>query len=266
VPKGTQLTVLTPTNVPAGATWTGSQLIVTADDVTISGYQINGGVIVRGARTTIRKTLISDTSDAVVVAVDYGYPKASLLLEDSEVNGNAPNSNCTIDVGWSNYVLLRDNLHDCTDAIAYVNGNDVIKDSWLHTVFDHNKTGTGIHADVLQTTEGSNDQIVHNTIENSQPTGTSGWMCGTDQGPVSNILFENNLINVSGYGWYGCATSSGLNPQLSGPMIYRNNHVERAPEGYWPNGDKGPDVDTVDRAVVFVNNVWDDDGSPIPRG
>lgn len=258
VPAGTTLTPLTAANAPAGTSWANGDLTITADNVVVSGFNITGCVVVQGHNATVQNTLVTAAGCDVVVKVDYNFPNASLLLQDSEVDGKAPNSTTMLDVGWSNYTLLRDNLHDATDAIAFVNGNDVIQDSYLHTVFDYNQTGTGIHADVLQVTEGSNDRVIHNTLENHQGSGTSGWMCCTDQGPVSNVDFEYNLIDASGYGIYGGAID-GLahNPGLSN-MVYAHNRFTHEANT------KGPAAYTADPAITWTDNTFTD-GVAIPQ-
>lgn len=269
VPAGVTLTTMTSANAPTGSAYANNFLEITADNVVIDGFLINGGVHVTGHNDTISRSKIVDAGTYAdgsngVVEMDYNT-NVNFLLVDSEIDGRAPNSHCFRALEYNGYTALRDNIHDCTDALAYVNGSAVIRDSYLHTVYDHNLDGVGIHSDVLQKSLGSNDTVIHNRLENHDGSGTSAWQCCTDQGPVSNLDFENNLIDASGWGVYGGAID-GLahNPQLGPNVVYANNHFVSNPPAF-----KGPDIYTVDPAVTWTSDIWDDGvnaGNPVPRG
>lgn len=274
VPAGTTLNTLTAANVPqapgcSANRFNGTELDIYCAGTVVSGMRINGTIVVSAANVMIRDSYISDHTtahDHDTIMVDYNNPSASLTVEDSEATCYGNQGYCYHIIGYSNYTLLRVNFHDATDAIAYTNGNTDIEDSWLHDVYscEAYAGSCGIHADVVQKTEGSHDKLIHNYLSNSQPDGTSGLQCCTDQGPVSDYIVADNLFNASGWEMYG--GFPGQN-RMSGSILYENNHFMRAPEGYWSNqngGLNGPNVYTYDPGVItWSGNMWDDSGQAL---
>ena len=115
--------------------------------------------------------------------------------------------------------------------------------------------------DGIQMTEGSNVWIVHNMVSNPQDQ-TSCIQVGADQGPISNVVEEDNLVNGGGYSLYG---GEGGAYSVSNIKIL-NNRIMRLPEagGFFTNGGfYGPVTATNDAAITFLGNVWDDTGAPV---
>lgn len=262
VPAGTKLTVLTAANAPAGTTWSGGELTITGANTHIDAMEIAGAVYVDAPGVTISRSLIKSPDvfagySQDVIEVNYSNPAAYLTITDSEAYDSHDVTVCGAILGENQFTAIRVNLHSCQDDIAHPQGNSTIQDSWLHGIDNLNN---GAHMDTLQITSGSNIKIVHNTLENQW---FDNWQCCVDAGPVSNLLFQNNLLNAAGPDLYGGAAPPGY-PKLSNAQ-YLNNHFMRAPQpGAWANNP--PAIYTVDPAITFTGNVWDNTGAPVPQG
>jgi hypothetical protein len=206
---------------------------------------IRGCVTVNAPNVTIRNSRI--TGDCWT-AVDND--STALTIEDSTVIAT---TGATVGVGWSDYTLRRVEISGGSDG-AFANGNVLVEDSWIHGMIP---TGDS-HNDGIQVTSGSNITIRHNTIDNALSE-TSAIMLGADQGNISGITVENNLLNGGGYTLY-----AGANPP-TGKTISNirliGNHFGRT---YWSTcGYYGPMAAQDDPEITMSGNVWDDTGAAI---
>lgn len=272
VPAGTALTTLTAANVPApagchGNSLSGGTLTITCPGTVVDSYDIEEiNVFVSAPGVVFSRDLIQTHSygqqDANVVLVDWSNPSAHLALYDSTLNGYGWQGNNYHVIAYGQYTAIRDNVYGGTDADAYVNGGTLIEDSWFHDAYAceayQNPTGPGsdcgIHADVLQKSEGSHDAVIHTTIQSSHGTLTSGIQCCTDQGSVSDWKVEGNLFLTDGWQMYG--GYPGQN-SLSGAVYTGNHFTGRIP------AEKGPVVYASGPGITFSANVLDHSGLPV---
>lgn len=224
--------------MPTGTTLSSSAaLTISKAGQIVSGLDVKGCVTVNAANVVIEKSRITGGCTNVIQNNSTG-----LIVRDSEIVGTGANTEA---IGWTDYTLLRVNIHGTGDG-ARANGNVVIQDSWIHGLVSSSDS----HNDGVQVTEGSNIRIVHNAIEN--PNGqTSAVMIGADQGAISDIAVQNNLLNGGGYTLY-----AGGGPGIT----VTGNHFGKK---FFPKcGYYGP-VNISDSGVAFTGNVWDDTGAPV---
>jgi len=266
VPAGTTLTALDADHVPVGATWDGIALYVHQDGATIEGYDIPGAVVIQASDVTLRDdrvTVTEDrfpTADGAVILVDYNHPGASGIVEDTEASGSNGKA-CGVVIGFSDFLLLRDNFHSCGD-IVHPNGYNLIQDSWLHDTPD--ATGDD-HNDALQITGGGdqhssvNVTILHNKLENQEGE-VSAIGLGPDQGDIRNVLIYGNILNGGGYSLYGGGASHGHH--TTNTRIIDNRWMRLPqPGAYFAKGGASGPV-AADDPDTLQGNVWDDTGQP----
>jgi hypothetical protein len=121
-------------------------------------------------------------------------------------------------------------------------------------------SGGGQHFDGFQSDGGQNITLRHNVIRNPCSQ-TSAIIMSSDTASISNATIDDNLIAGGGWTLY-CAgvdnTSSVSNMNVTGNRVART---------YWTQGGYyGPDARCgVGYADTWSANVWDEDGSPLPR-
>lgn len=187
VPAGTSLTIYSGTlkALQAGATY--------------SGLDIRGCVDIRAANVTIQNSRITCSRVSATVKVFTG----NVTIQDTEINGAGGASNC---VASNDFTLIRVNIHNCFDGVR-ANGRVVIRDSFIHDL----KRVSGGHHDTIQTTQGNSITLEHNTLfpfQNGDPM-NAAYIAGEDQGPISNVLVHNNLVNGGNYTFYIAAGIDG---------------------------------------------------------
>lgn len=157
-----------------------------------------------------------------------------------------------LEVGWNN-------ISQFGDAISVGDGN--VHDNYVHDLqaymplCGNSPCSTYQHSDDLIVD--GNDKvgltITHNTMFN-QHTADHGASAAIglfdDNGPVTNITVDNNLIAGGAYALYaGGATSSNI--------VVTNNHFSTI---FWPaSGIYGPDAYWHEgNGNLWSNNIWDD--------
>jgi len=167
----------------------------------------------------------------------------------------------------ANYNAHRLFIHNGSDC-AYVQKDAQVHDSLCAVGPDANDDGwpdsTGVcsgpeHFDGLTSDGGTNEVYDHNTIRNPC-TQTSAILISTNTSPISNVTITNNLMTGGGYTLY-CAAS---NPGVGGFETVTGNRIAktyRSTSGFY-----GPTAYCSSSGVTaWSNNVWDEDGSPLPR-
>ncbi|HZR29630.1 MAG TPA: Ig-like domain-containing protein [Terriglobales bacterium] len=224
----TNVTVMSPwpdatnTGVPPGKTLTivNGDIEITAPNTVIDAKDIRGCVLVNAPGVVIKRSRINCAGFVVVTnnsASIYhgGYTGAGLLIEDSEVScldGNGMPANGTA-IGDNNFTVRRLNIHGCENGFD-VDLNADIEDSYIHDLFQ----SAVAHTDGLQSADGSNLTINHNTIYGDSPgcPNTDGSGCGGTSAininncdpamrtcpTSSNTTVSNNLIAGGSYTLY----------------------------------------------------------------
>ena len=91
-------------------------------------------------------------------------------------------------IRFSNYVALRVNIHGCENGLD-IGRNVTLRDSYIHDL----AAGEGFHNDGIQSDDGSNSTIEHNTIYaiDTSAININNWSAGPN---TQNVLIRNNLL------------------------------------------------------------------------
>ncbi|MDQ4034005.1 MAG: carbohydrate-binding protein, partial [Actinomycetota bacterium] len=179
VPKSVEL-------APSGS------LTVSEDGAVVESRKITGTVTVKANDVVIRKTLI-ESDGLYAIKIMPGY--RNLVVEDTEIDGGGVGSAA---VCCSNYSLLRVDIHDVTEG-PRLGSNTAVEDSYIH----HLHRCDSCHIDALQTTGGTDITIRRNNLQAYNPTTgylmNAAYQFGTTQGPVTDVLVEDNFMNGGNY-------------------------------------------------------------------
>ena len=243
------------TGVPRGtvlAAYTG-KLDITEPNTVIDGMEINGCLEIKATNITIKRSKITCKAEGgmIIKVYDELPGGASVTVEDSEIDGQGEG----LGIGFGYFTLRRVDLHNVNEGVR-VSGHCTIEDSWIHDlVFTDEKD----HQDILQTTEGSQMVVRHNTLESFNPTANEPFnavfMLGSETGPsVSDLLVEGNLMTGGNY-------TVNFRPDIKAQNIrFRNNVFVR-------NARYGPVVrEDVEGVIWEPTNVWLDSGQPVAQG
>jgi len=209
----------TTTGVPAGTQLTkyNGTLVVTTPGAVIEGLNITGGVIIQAPNVTIKNCVIT-SNQWYVVLFDWSTDSSNGTIENCEVYGSGNNiapGNHGI-VGGD--LVIGNNVHDVEQGLAPDSGS-TIQGNYIH---DLNNPQSDPHYDgILILGNRSNITITGNTIIN-QHTQTDAIMIQNPQGPVSNIIIDNNKLIGGGYTVYSDASHGG--GKITGVQI-TNNHI-----------------------------------------
>jgi hypothetical protein len=234
------------TGVPAGTNLTiinGDLEIKTAGTV-VDSKDIRGCVIVQAANVTIRKSKITCTSFygiASYAASDDG----GLLVQDVEVDCADHNST---GISYEGLTVQRAHIHNCENGLD-IYRNVTITDSYIHSIYE----GATGHGDGIQSSDGSNTLIDHNTIYGESTTSAIN-INNNPSGPTStNITISNNLLAGGAYTLY-CP----IRPTVNFKIL--NNHFSRI--FYATSGAYGPNSDCTDESQIS-GNIWHETGQPV---
>jgi len=213
-------------------------LTVSTAGAVVSGLDVRGCVTVTAKNVTIRNVRVSGSCDDLIQNRSTG-----LVIDHVTLVGTGSD---TEGIGWSDFTVTNANISNVGDGIR-ANGNVVVRDSYIHGLV----SSGGSHNDGIQVTDGSNITIEHNAIENPNSQ-TSAIMLGADQGSISNILVQNNLLNGGGFALYGGAQPPSGNTisnirlvdNVFGKLFYANC------------GQYGPITATNDSRITVSGNLW----------
>ncbi|MCU1456486.1 MAG: hypothetical protein JWL73_578 [Actinomycetia bacterium] len=224
----------------------GPMTISTAGAV-IENVNVTGSITVTASNVTIRNF----RAQAILqVAGNSG-----MVLEDGEIYGGPAFTGDGLE--WAQYTMRRMNVHNTFDGLKG-HGNVLIENSWIHdmNVFRGAQFGAGgySHNDGLQVSAGSNITVRNSRFER---TGlNSAIFIDADQGPINNVLIENNYLSGGGFTFYSIQSRSA--PQFGVPtnVTVRNNTF---------GGDHLFDYATVGGNVVWSGNVNESGQTVTPR-
>ena len=241
----------TNTGVPRGtklAPYTGSLDITTAGTV-IDGKAIKGCVGVKAQNVVIKRSTITcgDKGALIVRVYDETQGGASVDIEDSEIVGNGYG----LAVGYGDYTLKRDNIHDLNEGPHISDGAD-IEDCWIHNLVF---TSDADHQDVVQTTGGDTMTLRHNTLEAFDPTTdqpfNAAFMVGSETAPLRNVTVENNLMTGGTYTVSIRPDLKATNVRFAGNVFVRNSQYDAV------------DRETTQGVTWDKTNIWADSGQPV---
>lgn len=210
------------TGVPAGVELTASGgLDIGRAGTVVDGLDIDGCVDVRADNVTIRNSRIRCARPTTAVRLFDDHH--GLLIEDVEIDGNGIVSTA---VGFSDYTLLRVDIHDVIDG-PRLGDNTVMQDCYVHDLV----RAEGSHNDAVQVTGGSGIVIRHNTLDAySIETGdyfNSAIMVGSSSAPVDGLLIEDNYLNGGNY-------TVNFHPNLHANGVVGRNNVFGPDHRYGP--------------------------------
>jgi hypothetical protein len=142
--------------------------------------------------------------------------------------------------------VTRSNVHNCDHMMNAAGDNVIIRDNYCHDL----TSLAVVHADCIQELGGlTNLTIDHNSLWSRD---TSDILLGQEYGDASNVRITNNrLMSIGDPPPAYLLYISGTNTVVDGNRFTRRY-------GY------GPCTLNTGNPVTWTNNVWDDDGSPIP--
>jgi hypothetical protein len=224
---------------------TGPMTISTPGAV-VQNVDVSGTITVTAGNVTIRNF----RAQSILQSSASG-----MLLEDGEIYGGPSFTGDGLE--WNAYTMRRVNVHNTFDGLKG-HGNVLIENSWIHDMneFRGAQYGAGgySHNDGLQVSAGSNITVRNSRFER---TGlNSAIFIDADQGPIDNVLIENDYLSGGGFTFYSIQSRSA--PQFGVPtnVTVRNNTF---------GSDHLFDYATVGGNVVWSGNVNESGQTVTPR-
>lgn len=179
------------TGVPAGTHLSRSgPITVTQPGAVVRDRDIVGCVVVQAPDVVIERSRIRGSCLNLVENDSTG-----LTVRDSELIGDEQQANGQA-IGFGNYQALSLNIHGTTDGLR-ANGRVVVRNTWVHDL----QACAACHNDGVQISQGSDVVLRHNRIENPLDE-TSAVLVKADQGDISDIHIEDNILDGGGYTVY----------------------------------------------------------------
>ncbi|HSW81184.1 MAG TPA: hypothetical protein VLG40_02195 [Candidatus Saccharimonas sp.] len=226
---------------------------VTGSNITFTNCIFHGGTAT--SNTALLDTQVEDSSSPYT-----HHGGKSIIVEDSEFVPMNPS--VLIDGIWGeNLTLLRINTHGSVDGMKLSN-NSTLRDSYSHDTqwYDHDPNTTdGTHNDAVQILDGTNIQIIHNTLNPNDSRANSSVQITQDFGTTGTVLLDSNWADWGGYTFnISQKRNSDLSDTLKTVSV-KNNRFGRHSE-YGPTK-----IGTGVTLAAFSGNVWDDNSQPIPQ-
>ena len=247
----------TNTGVPSGtALLASTSLSITQDGTIIDSKDVTGSITINASNVIIKKSRITNVSNTLAAIVMRSG--SNLLIEDSEIDGGAAG----IAIGYGEYTIRRSNVHGGNDALR-AGDNSYVYDSYIHDLY----RAVGTHNDVVQDINGQNVLFQHNTLlaYNGVPGAgiTAGdpmnsiFQIGNQTGNISNVVFDNNIVNGGNYSFNANWTNLDAGLYSASGIRIVNNRFGR-------DYRYGPKANMRTSLVVWANNIWDDTGAVLP--
>lgn len=265
------------TGVPAGTTLStyNGNLTTSYNGQVIENLNVKGYIEVQHTDVIIRfcrvENYIRSNGNSPIIEDCTVAPPDSQWFD---VNGQPTGNGIALDfgIGYSHFTARRVNIYGFGDAFKAA-GSATIEDCYIHDLFAYLK-GDGVstnHCDGIQLVTGSNVVIRGNYIDprdwyytgEHTNNGTSCVIIKADDGPISNVTVENNLLQGAGsYTVY--AHPVGANTLTN--IVVQNNRFMR---NIWSMGSQYGVFQYSQSAqaqITWSGNVWDDTGVTIPLG
>lgn len=209
------------TGVPAGTRlepYTGSCDIRTPGVVIEAKTVECEGILIYVPGVVIRSSVVRGP-------VRTNSPEASVLIEDSEIDGRQAQSEA---IGYDNVTVLRSNVYGNQHTV-HCGNNCRVEDSWLHDQFDG--ADLGWHQNGFLTNGGRNIVLRGNRIE--CVGGCTADVALIPDDDISDVLVERNLLVASPDSSY-CVHGGGHSGGKSGTatrVVFRDNVFQRGANG-----------------------------------
>lgn len=212
VPAGTVLTPATKTKLPPGCAFSGSGSLVVSQPGAISGWDIQAPVYIQADNVTLQNCKVTAANFFVVETVGK-----NTTIQNCTINGTGANNDGCNGI-WGTGIFTANDISNVENGIALFDNGAVIKDNYIHDL----KASGSPHYDGIQIDGNiSNVLIQHNTIINDFGQ-TSAVMIDNNDGPISNITVDTNLLVGGGYTIY--VDGHFNNNPITGVSI-TNNHM-----------------------------------------
>jgi hypothetical protein len=250
--------------VPAGVAltpYTGPCTITKAGTV-IEAKKIGCSLLIKASGVVIRKSTIDGIVDS-----DSGSPKASVLIEDSVLDGGRAERAV---VSSHHATVRRSELKGAKDSMQ-CNESCTVEDSWLHG--QYLAPDSAAHLNGFISNGGRNMVVRGNTIAcdaqmNSRDGGcTSPVAIFGDFEPTVNFVIDGNFLVAStsqSYCAYGGYDEGKPYASKVAGIVFTNNVFDRGTNGKC--GAFGPVTSFLSSAPgnVWSNNTWEDGGTIKP--
>ena len=174
-----------------------------SNNTVVNAISISGCIIVEAYGVTIKNSKVG----CVRIEGDAANSaNAPLTIQDTEIV--CPIGSWNTGIRFSNFSAIRVNIHGCENGLDI--GNHVtLRDSYIHDL----ATGADLHTDGIQSGDGSNSTIEHNTIYGAD---TSAININHDAGgpQTHDVLIRDNLIAGGGYALF-CPIPATSNFQIT---------------------------------------------------
>jgi Bacterial TSP3 repeat len=194
----------TNTGVPTGTSLTprSGTVTVSTNNTVLNAISTSDCVVVTGYGVTIKSSKVG----CVIVdgaAADPANPR--LTIQDTEIV--CPIGSWNTGIRFNNFNAIRVNIHGCENGLDI--GNHVtIRDSYIHDL----ATGPELHTDGIQSDDGSNSTIEHNTIYGAN-TSAVNINYDPDGTHTHDLLVKDNVLAGGGWTLY-CPLPPTTNVQI----------------------------------------------------
>jgi hypothetical protein len=259
------------TGIPAGTTLTKPKLdadrnyVVTTNNAVVDAVDVSGCIDVRATGVTIKDSRAACmTTSQSPAAENPANPR--LTIQDSEVVCNASSPGKT-GILWRNITVLRTDISGCENGLD-MTSDFTLEESYVHALTQCAKPGCpepDAHTDGIQSSNGTNVTIEHNTIEGwTRPctypsdgtcNGTSAININANPGgpTTTNLLIKDNLLSGGANALY-CPASATADAQIV------DNHFSTV---YSPKvGEYAPSSNCASDETVS-GNVYHESGKPV---
>ena len=183
---------------------------------TFENLAVRGTIRVTASNVTIRNF----TARNVEIAPDA----REITLERGRLDGLGNPKNTTDGVSFNDFTARGLEISRQIDGFKAM-GNVTIEDCWVHDLNGLRGPGTGAgdysHNDAVQVSVGSNVAIRRNRFE--RPGLNSAVFVDADQGPISNVLIENNFLDGGTFTLYVIKSRSAPQNGMPEDVVVRNN-------------------------------------------
>lgn len=216
-------------------------LTIAVAGTTISGLDIQGGVVVNADNVTIEMSRIAASAWAVIKIDPH---RTGIVVRDCTIDGRGagPDGNGNQGI-MGQGTFQRNNISNVENGIVLTGKDNLIEGNFIHDL----KAGGAPHYDGIQIDGGISDTVIRrNTIINSH--GAAGAiMIDNEFGPVSSIIIKGNLLAGGSYTVYSDAkfndnpisgvsiTDNHIGPGQYGPTLFRRNrptYLRNATDGW----------------------------------
>jgi hypothetical protein len=180
-----------PRVAPAGVS---DSITTTHDGQIIEGLTVNGSIDIRHSDVVVRDVVVMGTTNyAIHIGKDTTPCPTGVLIEYTEVNmiGAPADASMPLYARCGDGSVTLDHLRIYnTGRPVRAAGNFVMTNSWVYSA----RTFADAHRSAISTHGGSNFVVIHNTFICELDGCSSAVNMYSDDAPVTNYLFLDNLV------------------------------------------------------------------------